>query len=139
MRPMIKEDMLNELNAWAAGRQKEQPAAVSDPGGPLEPATVADIDATLVKCSTEELRRIVAAAGPVPMMELRYMTADQRRALRAQNLLARRQASAQKEHNTLAAQLERQAVVARQQREEQARADLAPIVEKKRRELAGGW
>ena len=112
----VKEDILNELNAWAAGRQKEQTAAASEPLPPLEPATAADVDATLAKCATEELRRIVDVAGPLPMVAWRYLTADQRRALRDQNLLARRQAAAQQAHDTWAAQIEHQAVVARQQR-----------------------
>ena len=135
----VKEDILNELNAWAAGRQKEQTAAASEPLLLLEPATAADVDATLAKCATEELRRIVDVAGPLPMVAWRYLTADQRRALRAQNLLVSRETAAQQAHDTRAAQIERQAVAARQQRAAQTAAENAPLLQKKRDEYSRGW
>ena len=94
--------------------------------------TPEDVDATLVKASTDKLIAIVNRAEPIPLNEWRYLTAEQRRALRASNLLARRQRAEAKMAQTNAAAAEQQAAERRQQREAQAAAELEPLVEKKR-------
>lgn len=101
--------------------------------------TAEDVDATLAKCSTEELWRIVDAAGPVPMTEWRQLTADQRRALRAQNLLNRRGRAAEQQASGQASQAEQQAAAARQLREARAERDLEPYIERKRQDYHRGW
>jgi hypothetical protein len=140
----LKQDELNELNAWAVGRQKAAAAAAPGPLSPWAPATAADVDATLAKCSTDELARIVETAGPVPMAEWRQLNAEQRRALRASNMLAGRAAAAQraavKTAHDRAAAAEQRAVELRQQREAQAAAEREPLLEKKREEYRRrGW
>jgi hypothetical protein len=94
--------------------------------------TTEDVDATLAKTSTDELSAIVDRAGPIPPHAWRYLTAEQRRALRAQNLLARRQQAAVRTARDSAAAAEQRAAELRQQREAQAAAELEPLVEKKR-------
>lgn len=102
-------------------------------------ATPVDIDAMLAKASTEDLVRIVERAGALPLIDWRQMTAEQRRAMRAQNLLARRQQAAQRAQGDSAEQAERQAVAARQLRELKAARELDPYIERKRREYSREW
>jgi hypothetical protein len=102
--------------------------------------TPEDVDAALAKASTDKLIAIVDRAGPIPPNEWRYLTAEQRRALRAQNLLARRQRAAARTAHDDAAAAEQRAVELRQQREAQAAAEREPFLEKKREEYRQrGW
>jgi hypothetical protein len=141
----LKDEIRNELNAaWAAGQKRAAAAAAPDPVPPWAPVTAADVDAALAKCSTDELARIVETAGPVPMVEWRQLSAEQRRALRASNMLAARTAAAQraaaKTAHDRANAAEQQAVERRQQHEAQAAAEREPFLEKKREEYRQrGW
>ena len=96
--------------------------------------TAQDVDTTLATLTDDTLLAIIDQAGTLPAAEWRLLRPDQRRALRAANLLAQRARTREQKLGAHAAKLEQRAVAARQQREAQAAADLAPILERKRNE-----
>jgi len=135
---MINDDVLKELNAWIASQQPTAAAAAHGPPPPREAATVADVDATLATYATEELISIAQSVA-VPQLAWRYLTAEQQRALRAQNTLARRGAADGDLTQSRAAQAIAKAVDQRMAREAALAAELEPFLEKKRAENARGW
>jgi hypothetical protein len=58
--------------------------------------TPEEIDSTLASLSDDDLMALVDAQGQVPRVEWVRMTAQERRAMRARNLLARRAVAAEK-------------------------------------------
>jgi hypothetical protein len=101
--------------------------------------TPQDVDTTLASLSDDDLLALVDAAGQLPVVEWWRLTAQQRRAMRAQNMLARRMATAEKRAADAATRaankVERDLLTRMQQRAEQQRQENEPFLEKKRQEL----
>jgi hypothetical protein len=100
---------------------------------------VEDVDASLVSLSDDHLLAMVDAAGRLPMVEWARMTAQQRRAMRASNLLTKRAVAAEKrtaDAATRAANKAERDLIARvQQRAEQRRQEeIEPLMERNRQE-----
>src|SRR5262249_16931230 len=124
----IKQEVLDELNAWSAQQRQERAAQAAAVEQPTGPATPADIRAALIAYSSEDLERF--AAVPVAMLDWGQLSAEQRRALAAADVLAERRRKAQREGDRAAQAFERTAVAARTAREEQARSELQPLADR---------
>jgi hypothetical protein len=92
------------------------------------------IDAQLAGMDDAALMALVDRAGVIPFGRWQDLTPIARQALRASNLLAQRARAAEATQDRQAAQIEARAILAQQQRAARDAADLAPLLEKKRRE-----
>lgn len=105
----------------------------------FEVPTPQAIDSILAHLDNGQLIAIVDAAGRLPMVEWARMSAQQRQALRAQNMLAGRAAAAERQQQDQAARAARQVEYRLQAqlagRAERERREREPLLERKRREL----
>ncbi len=105
--------------------------------------TPEDIDASLRSLSDDDLIAIVQSVDRIPMAEWWRLTAQERRAMRASNMLAGRAAVTERRMADAARDAanatERNLIARRQQAEQRRREENAAFLEKKRTEYHRGW